>query len=72
MEDCGCYTVRTDVDTIEIFYCPLHEAAEDMYKALKDLRHKYKVACEMLGFTETHILNYLSPTDKALLKAGEK
>ena len=47
-------------------------AAPELYEALRELSHKYRVAMEMLKFTDSHIENYLHQASKALAKAEGK
>ena len=42
----------------------------NMYEALKSLVHKFRVAGEILDFTEAHLLKELQDADKALAKAN--
>lgn len=38
LTDCGCEaTVYADGSGIELHYCPMHQAAEQMLEALKDI-----------------------------------
>ena len=44
-------------------------AAPEMEMALKTLIHKFRVAGEMLGLDESHLLSALEQAEKALSKA---
>jgi len=47
-------------------------ASEEMYEALRELIHKFRVAGEILNFTEAHLLKELEQAEQALNRAEGK
>ncbi len=67
---CGCAVVALDdtMEVVELNYCPLHEAAKDMFAAL-ELLVKWLEDVD----APDELVPFLSDTvDKALAKAGKR
>jgi len=67
MNECGC-TVFNEDGVIVIELCPLHEAAPDMYEALKLLATSYQIELD----TSPDNLEYYGPDWQTLIKALAK
>lgn len=63
---CGCIVVQSPPN-FRIKYCPKHDAASDLYEALKELRAVYADLID-----SSRPLDFWVKVDKALAKADRK
>ena len=51
--DCGCTVkVHTDGSGVEIYYCPMHRAAEDLLLSLEEVKEELKAAGRWTDLTQ--------------------